>query len=82
MSKKINEKTETEEEHSELAEPQNGVRTEQSVSKDLDSSIDLESDINLERGRHKEYVHQDEVQKEDAQKESVWQEQKCHNQHK
>ena len=61
MSKKINEKAETEEEHSKLAEPQNAVRAEQSVSKDPDSSIDWESDKNLERGRHKEFVQQDEV---------------------
>ena len=45
MSKKI----ETEEEHSGLAEPQNAARTEQSVSKNPDSSIDLEPDKNLER---------------------------------
>ena len=33
-------------EHSRLAKPQNAVRTEQSVSKDPDSSIDLEPYIN------------------------------------
>ena len=46
MSKKINKIAETEKEHSRLAKPQNAVRTEQSVSKDPDSSIDLEPYIN------------------------------------
>ena len=46
MSKKNNEIAETEKEHSRLAKPQNAVRTEQSVSKDPDSSIDLEPYIN------------------------------------
>ena len=84
MSKKI----ETEEEHSGLAEPQNAARTEQSVSKNPDSSIDLEPDKNLERfyccKKEKtlgsSHVESQEVdikkksyRKKMLQKESVWQ---------
>ena len=47
MSKKINERAETVEEHSRLAEPHNAVRVKKSVNVDPDSRIGL--DINLER---------------------------------
>ena len=45
MSKKINERAETDEEHSRLAEPHNAVRAKKSVNVDPDSRIGL--DINL-----------------------------------
>ena len=45
MSKKINKRAETDEEHSRLAEPHNAVRAKKSVNVDPDSRIGL--DINL-----------------------------------